>query len=76
MLVALMPVRMGEAGTGHAVGASIAAAGFGGPVAVAVFGVLAAHLGVDVLGVCLFIAALAMYAVNRVLTIVTARRAT
>jgi fucose permease len=76
MLVALMPARMGEAGTGHAVGASIAAAGFGGPVAVAVFGVLAAHLGVDVLGVCLFIAALAMYAVNRVLTIVTARRAT
>jgi fucose permease len=75
MLVALTPARIGATGTGRAVGASIAAAGLGGPVAVAVFGVMAAHLGIGVLGVCLFSAAVAMYGVNRVLTTVTRRLA-
>ena len=75
MLVALTPARVGTTGTGRAVGASIAAAGLGGPVAVAVFGVMAAHLGIAVLGVCLFSAAVVMYGVNRVLTTVTRRLA-
>jgi fucose permease len=52
VLVALMPRRVGQARTGQAVGVSIAAACFGGPVAVALFGLLAAHLGVGVLGAC------------------------
>lgn len=76
MLVALTPERIGESGTGQAVGASVAAAGLGGPAAVALFGVIAAHLGVRVLGVCLFAAAVLMYLVNRVLTTVSARLAT
>jgi fucose permease len=75
MLVALMPARVGEAATGHAVGASIAGASLSGPVAVAVFGVLAAHLGVGALGVCMFAATLVLYATNRVLTFVTAEGA-
>jgi fucose permease len=76
MLVALMPARVGEAATGRAVGMSIAAASVAGPVAVAVFGVLAAHFGVSVLGVCLFAAAVGLYAMNRVLTLATAEGAT
>jgi fucose permease len=69
MLVALMPARMGTAATGRAVGASIAVASLAGPTAVAVFGVLASHLGVRALGVCLFSATVVMYAMNRVLTL-------
>jgi len=71
LLVALMPRRVGEAATGRAVGASVAGASLAGPAAVALFGVLAAHLGVGALGGCLFAAAVAMYAMNRVLTFVT-----
>ncbi len=73
VLVALTPERVGVAGTGRAVGASIAASGLGGPVAIALFGVLAAHLGVPVIGPCLFAAAALMYVVNRVLTAATRR---
>jgi fucose permease len=75
LLVALMPARVGGPATGHAVGVSIAGASLAGPIAVAVFGVLAAHFGVRVLGVCLFAATLAMYAMNRLLTFVTAGEA-
>jgi fucose permease len=76
MLMALTPERIGTRLTGHAVGASIAAAGLGGPLAVAAFGVLAAHLGVATLGACLFGASVLLLFVNRILTIVTRRLAT
>jgi fucose permease len=76
MLVALVPARMGEAATGRAVGASIAAASLAGPAAVALFGVLAAHLGLGVLGVCLFLSCVVLYALNRVLTLASAEGAT
>ena len=76
MLVALIPSRMGEAATGHSVGAAIAASSVGGPAAVALFGVMAAHLGVGVLGGCLFVSALVLYVVNRVLTLTIAHGAT
>jgi fucose permease len=75
MLVAMMPGRLGEAATGHAVGASIAAGSLAGPAAVAVFGVLAAHLGVGALGACLFVATVVSYGMNRVLTLATAEGA-
>jgi fucose permease len=71
ILVALMPARVGEAATGRAVGVSIAGASLAGPVAVAVLGVLATHLGVGVLGACLFAGAVGLYAMNRVLTLAT-----
>jgi fucose permease len=74
-LVALMPARVGEATTGHVVGLAVATASFSGPAAVAVFGVLAAHLGVGALGVCLFASTLILYAVNHVLTRATAEGA-
>jgi fucose permease len=73
MLMALIPARIGEHRTGNAVGASIAAAALGGPVAVASFGVAAAHVGVSVLGACLFGSAAVMYAFNRILTMSTQR---
>jgi fucose permease len=76
MLVALTPARLGEAATRRAVGASIAGASLAGPLAVAVFGVLAVHLGVRVLGACLFAATIALYVMNRVLTVATAGRPT
>ncbi|MGD0084968.1 MAG: MFS transporter [Acidimicrobiales bacterium] len=75
MLMALMPSRLGEAATGHAVGISIAAASLAGPAAVAVFGVLAAHLGVGALGVCLFAVTPVLYVTNRMLTVATPGRA-
>ncbi len=68
LLVALTPIRIGEAATGRAVGASIAAASLGGPVAVALIGLLAAHFGVGVLGACVFGLAVVLYLVNRVLS--------
>jgi fucose permease len=71
MLVALTPARIGEAGTRHAIGVSIAAAGLGAPVAITLFGLLAAHLGMGVLGPCFFLAAVLTYVVNRTLTMVT-----
>ena len=71
ILVALTPARVGEAATGRAVGASIAGASLAGPVAVAVLGVLATHLGVGVLGAGLFVGAVGLYAMNRVLTLAT-----
>jgi fucose permease len=73
VLVALMPRRVGQARTGQAVGVSIAAACFGGPVAVALFGLLAAHLGVGVLGACIFGAAVLLYVGNRGLSFATGR---
>jgi fucose permease len=68
VLVALTPHRLGMEVTGRAVGASVAGAAVGGPFAVALFGVLAAHFGVRVLGVCLFAASGAMVVVNRLLS--------
>jgi fucose permease len=73
VLVALMPRRVGEARTGQAVGASIAAACFGGPVAVALFGLLATHLGVGALGACIFSASVLLYLGNRSLSFATGR---
>ncbi len=75
LYVALTPDRLGEEVTGRAVGYSIAAAAAGGPVAVAVFGLLAAHLGTAVLGPCLFLAAVVMYAGHRLLAAVVSRPA-
>jgi fucose permease len=73
VLVALMPRRVGEARTGQAVGAAIAAACFGGPVAVALFGLLATHLGAGVLGACVFSASVLLYVGNRSLSFATGR---
>lgn len=71
MLMALTPVRIGTRATGRAVGASIAAAALGGPIAVALLGLAAAHFGVGVLGPCMFGLAVALYGVNRTLSLVT-----
>jgi fucose permease len=70
MLVALTPVRVGTGATARAVGAFIAAAALGGPAAVALLGLAAAHFGVAVLGPCLFGLAAALYGANRALSMV------
>lgn len=67
LFVGLTPERLGSDVTGRAVGYSIAAAAVGGPLAVALFGVLASHNGTRVLGPCLFGAAALMYVAHRVL---------
>ena len=70
LYMALTPDRLGEEVTGRAVGYSIAGAAAGGPAAVALFGVLASHLGTGVLGPCLFGAAVLMYLAHRLLAAV------
>jgi hypothetical protein len=72
--VALTPDRLGTAVTGRAVGYSIAAAAIGGPLAVALFGVLASQHGTRVLGPCLFAAAVVMYVAHRALAAVVKPR--
>ncbi|MGO9911311.1 MAG: MFS transporter [Acidimicrobiales bacterium] len=70
LYMALTPDRLGEEVTGRAVGYSIAGAAAGGPAAVAVFGILAAHFGTGVLAPCLFGAAVVMYLAHRLLALV------
>lgn len=67
LYIALTPARLGADVTGRAVGYSIAGSSLGGPAAVSLFGVLAAHFGVSVLGPCLFGAAVLMYLSHRLL---------
>ncbi len=67
LYMALTPDRLGAEVTGRAVGYSIAGAAIGGPAAVWLFGVLAGHIGVQVLAPCLFGAAVFMYLAHRLL---------
>ena len=71
LYVALTPERLGTEATGRAVGYAIAGAAFGGPGAVELFGVLAAHFGTGVLAPCLFGAGVLMYLSHRLLGFLT-----
>lgn len=69
LLVALTPSRLGAEATGRAVGYAVAGAAAGSPVAVALFGLLAEHLGTAVLGPCMLGAGAVMYLTLRLLAV-------
>jgi fucose permease len=69
LYVALTPERFGAELTGRAVGYAIAGAAAGAPVAVYLFGELAAHFGTAVLAPCIFGAGVLMYLGHRLLVL-------
>jgi fucose permease len=67
VLIADTPARLGQTQTANAVGLQVAAAVLGGAGLPALLGVLAAHSSLEVVGPCLLIAAIVLFALHELL---------